>query len=1319
MTQPRTQTNLQPQPLPVLNPISEALLTWHPSPVSAVAGRQLRPHAVRDGETLRASLLRAGIDPHALIVVSVDGELIEVERWDRQTLKPGQIVAAQVSVAKGGGGGSSPLKIILSIGLMIVAPYLGKMANLALFSADSGLAFVASNAVLGGVISIAGNALIGAMFQPSRPDLSSASGRFSDTASSPTYALTGGSNRLRPYEPLPIVMGTHRIFPDYGAKPYTEYEGEDQYLYQIFNFGLSRASFDDFKIGETPISDYQDVEFFWSDAAGNLPNFPGNVDTSAGAPVTSAGGAVVRTSSANAYELAVDIEASLYSIGDQGVAGASCAVAIEYRAVGGSEWIAFALYEVVSYGTHYWSLGVYSYNDYGYGGWVQHSYGGTGYGEHYEGEPFYVPGEWTPDGTVGGYSGAWRWRPYSEILTAGNGSALYEPAPPQPRSITYTPNVTLINGSAKPLRRTFRRAVDIGQYEVRVTKSTADSGSDRLKNDISWSALRTYQTDSASYLGQTRLAVKIRASGQLNGTLQQLSATGTASCLVWDGATWLPSTSRNPAWWFLNFAFGRYDVNGRRLYGCGLAESGIDIDAIKAWATFCTAEGLTFDAIIDRPQNCSDVLHMIARCGLASPSWGSGKLGVVWDARNQPVSAVFSMSNILRGTFSVEYITERLADEIICTFVNPDKGWQQDQVRVLAPGVTTPERPTTIELMGCTAAAMAGKFANGVAAGQVYRRRRVTWESDFEGFVSSRGDVVLLSHDLAQWGYSGRVVAVDGAEVTLERSVPRTGAAEYLALVEPDGTLTIYDVVAGVADTEDDVLTLTEAPSLQSGHLLVDHRWLFSPLPTPGKKVKIVSVQPVSTSRVRIVATDEVPEYYTAWNGTYGTVAPSTLLRDSTPAISALTLNESLARVGSQIVNRLLVDWTSSGGTERVKIRWRIDGGAWTWLPEVQGVSGTSIDIPDLGLVEVEATPVGGVRVGQPVSAVLQVYGKTLPPGDVPWFSISGDVLTWGAVADVDLAGYVIRWQQGNSRSWGDASALHSGLLVASPHTMSWRPSGPVSLLIKAVDTTGNESRFAAAIVTDLGEPLVANVIETHDFHALGFPGEITGGTVEGGTGDLIADADASPMMWSNDLAGMWAVDETTPMWVAATYGAMQYASEIYEVASADAGAQMTLPNTVAAGSSAIDYRRDGTAAMWSTESDPLWADGADPMWSLESWRPWPGAIAAEAVGYEFRVSTNASSTRGRISELAVQLDVPDIVEHLDDIVIASGGTRLPISETYRFIKNVSLTLQDDGGSAESVKVMDKNASLGPLSQCFNSAGSGTAGKIDATIQGY
>lgn len=58
------------------------------------------------------------------------------------------------------------------------------------------------------------------------------------------------------------------------------------------------------------------------------------------------------------------------------------------------------------------------------------------------------------------------------------------------------------------------------------------------------------------------------------------------------------------------------------------------------------------------------------------------------------------MANIKAGSFSIDYVSEKLADEIIINFINPDLDWQLDTVRALSPGTTIPENSVTLDIAG-------------------------------------------------------------------------------------------------------------------------------------------------------------------------------------------------------------------------------------------------------------------------------------------------------------------------------------------------------------------------------------------------------------------------------------------------------------------------------------------------------------------------------------------------------------------------------------------------------------------------------------------
>ncbi|MCC6719957.1 MAG: hypothetical protein IT555_18925 [Acetobacteraceae bacterium] len=344
-----------------------------------------------------------------------------------------------------------------------------------------------------------------------------------------------------------------------------------------------------------------------------------------------------------------------------------------------------------------------------------------------------------------------------------------------------------------------------------------------------------------------------------------------------------------------------------------------------------------------------------------------------------------------------------------------------------------------------------------------------------------------------------------------------------------------------------------------------------------------------------------------------------------------------------------------------------------------------------------------------------QVRGKSEPPSDVENFVISGRRLDWQAVPDLDLAGYRIRWAPGNSVAWGQAQPAHGGLLTASPFELDAIPAGSVTLLIKAVDTSGNESASAARIVTNLGDaPITGTEAALVDFRVLGFPGAITGASVVGG--DLLADSDPSALMWVSEAAPMWG-DAATEMFAGGGYLPMAYQDEL-AFTDPPPAARVLLRHTIEGEGAEIAYRV--APPMWGSGSDLMWHSDAAPMFGTgrSDWLPWPGVLVDPTGGLELRMSIAGGQNRGAIRRLQAALDAPRIDEAFADIFVAAGGTRLLIAHAYRGVGAVTVTLQG-GSTALSAKIIDKNPTLGPLLQCFDSAGTGVAATVDAVITGY
>lgn len=339
------------------------------------------------------------------------------------------------------------------------------------------------------------------------------------------------------------------------------------------------------------------------------------------------------------------------------------------------------------------------------------------------------------------------------------------------------------------------------------------------------------------------------------------------------------------------------------------------------------------------------------------------------------------------------------------------------------------------------------------------------------------------------------------------------------------------------------------------------------------------------------------------------------------------------------------------------------------------------------------------------------VIGKTEPPSDVERFTIDGDVLRWPEVGDIDLAGYRIRFNYGINTFWGGGAALHEGLLTSSPYTLSTRPSGVVTLLIKAVDTSGNESTNAASITVNLGDTDISNVLLEYE-EAPDFTGTITNGAVSAG----VLQSDATDLFYGDDLQPFYGRD-TDPFYSLSTYAQMRYEWSVTPMAEG----RVVVRHGIAASDYTIEFKRDDQGAFYGGSADLFYGASATEAFygPVGSWEVWPGEIHIDAPeALSFRITTAGGPTRGVITTASVVLDVPDVDETLDDIVISAAGTRLPITESYRAIDNVQITVQTDGNGGTSARIVDKDTT-GPLIVVLNASGTAVNGLVDASIKGF
>ena len=225
-----------------------------------------------EGQTLEEVFegrIPPGTDAHAV----VNGALVAQSEWHSVVLRRDDVVQVRVRVGRGGGGGSNPIAVILSIAVIVAAPYLAAALAPAL-----GIATTAGIALLSAGIQFAGLLIVNALFPPRLPDPPSLEGQGQPP---PQYSLSGGSNRLRRHEPLLMLLGAHRMYPDVVASEYTEYDdNSEQFLNGIYDFGIGNLDIGPPRFGETPFANFASIAQQKQVNAVTL--VAGNVDTISG-----------------------------------------------------------------------------------------------------------------------------------------------------------------------------------------------------------------------------------------------------------------------------------------------------------------------------------------------------------------------------------------------------------------------------------------------------------------------------------------------------------------------------------------------------------------------------------------------------------------------------------------------------------------------------------------------------------------------------------------------------------------------------------------------------------------------------------------------------------------------------------------------------------------------------------------------------------------------------------------------------------------------------------------------------------------------------
>ena len=513
----------------------------------------------------------------------------------------------------------------------------------------------------------------------------------------------------------------------------------------------------------------------------------------------------------------------------------------------------------------------------------------------------------------------------------------------------------------------------VGNYEVRARKVDVDESDKNNVCEIYLKRARFFQKDeSYLYPAQNRQGIIVNSNSQIYGTLNRLSSLVSAKCWAYDGSLYTWQDTSNPADWFLYFARGGFlntsanggfiypysptigwvnsadhPDNGQRLFGAGKPDEEIDFDSIQSWWQFCVNKNLTFNAILDSKTNPLEVLYNIASAGRASVTYTNGKIGVIWEDINQPIVALFTPDNIIKDSFSINYLNQKTTDKIIGQYIDKDKEYSSQNVEAIVPGVTNPVEETSITLWGVTNQDQAQRAVNLLSARQLYQKRNVIFSTDAEGMMFSRGDVISLSHDVSQWGYSGRIVDLEYNSTNilsfaLSLSCQIDDSINHVHIRNTHNEIFTYHV--NIVNNRVILLTpwlLQNAPyyldatgtvnplSLFADSYPEDFIVLAGNVSIPGKKLRIFEIKASSLNKLDFVCIDEEQAMYAhEYDTTY--VPPENVER-----INASVFNAGFVKKQS---GQGFITWDRDG-CEAVSILLSVNGGA--YVPYIDNQSAT------------------------------------------------------------------------------------------------------------------------------------------------------------------------------------------------------------------------------------------------------------------------------------------------------------------------------------------------------------------------------------------
>lgn len=842
----------------------------------------------------------------------------------------------------------------------------------------------------------------------------------------------------------------------------------------------------------------------------------------------------------------------------------------------------------------------------------------------------------------------------------------------------------------------------------------------------------------------TMLEMNIRATDQLNGVVQNLSAIAVSVLPVTnDGVNFWWAETRNPAWIVLDILTS--EKNPRPL-----SRDQIDWPAWLHLAQVCDTprywniNGQEFyeprfmcDIVIDSYTNVKDLVESILSGCHASLSISTSGLWTVLvdEEKNTPRQLITPANS---WGFSGARTFSDYPHALRVNYLNRNMNYVQDEVIVYNDGYNASNASVfeVLDTYGITDYQHAWAYGRYMLAQGIQRSELFTISMDIENLVVQRGDRVEVAYDVPKvGGYPTRIAEVVGNDVYLPTEL--SGFPSGYSVRLQDGTIRTGAVLKGTSGQgqEYDVLTLDNAAGVQPDDLIVvgELQRVIAPY-------LVQQIQAGADLTAELTLCKYVPGVYYADQGIIPPWDPN-FSRDFINGTDLKTTNVvvtwRLYHVDRRPKVEVLMNWITTGWNlayhniyivfptgVTVEVQSNVNTLNLTALFDpINGAEYFDIDL------KVKVLPISGLGFeGVPGYADLRMTGDHTPPQVPIDYGVNVQKETigifWRHANDPDIEKYVLRFTPETViPSWDSSQLLAQLPYPANSFSVGARTG---TYMIRVVDTSGNQSEILYRRTTVAELPDI-NVITELDDALTDPPWQGYHSNTENAGSILQLKG---PFGYVNPegyylMSQIFDLGQPFEVRISSMIRAYGASPQDY-MASWERLSDVPKLSTVAS-----DYW-DAWLEVRTSDELSMMADwqpmaSIDPIASpLENqYSPWRGVRVGDFTGriFQFRLQLRSynSYVRTIVSDASILIDMPDRIDSDFDIEIPAGTVDIDFLPPFREIPAIAITIDGnpDPVVAEVTQKTVSGFTLGLRKITSTGLGPYTTGKIDWMAKGY